>query len=274
MEQVTPQQKPRLGITPLTALCLFVLVAGLIPGCGMQQRWTSYKDPAYNSSELKKGRCALGGLVLRNGATLDKFSGVGFTPEEFTPTVQANLWTPLFGEAFKKVSGQKPAVDWFHYSSRVPAETQEKILSLHASQSLVTPDLLQICHENLPGIPYLVLSRLESTKLDSRYRGYAAEHASGRLVTMTMDVYDLTLYRSVYTHSVEYYDNGPGGPSSDDFDRTRRIQLPDSTNSSVGIAGHIIKAPTLTHVMAKCLDSLLGPLNFPSMGIDDEVDRY
>lgn len=250
-----PKNKP--SATAVLTSCILLAFLGFNFGCGTQERWTSYKDDGFKPSVLRKEPFAMGGVVLHSSISLDKFAGVDFAPEELTPMIQANLWTPLFAQVFHDKFDRFPDVDWFHFTSKVPYETQEELLAIQASYSLVTPEILDVCHRSLPGIRYLLMGRIDGVELDARSHFGSGLFSSGRLVIMTLDIYDLDLGRSLYTHSVEYYDSGPKRASYDDIDRAVRVQLPDSSGNNIDVAGHVLNAPLLYPVLKKTMYSLL-----------------
>ncbi len=238
------------GLALLLLPLLLAGCTGLRPGStpnNDERVW--FSDPAFEKSGLQGKKLAVGGVLLRNGAPLDRFAGLEVPRFELTCDLQAELWSSSLDGALIALTPQTELEYWAGTIQRVDPEVVDATYGVYARRSLLKPDLLAHWAEALPGVDYLAFARIEDTWLDNTGQSpWARSAGMGRVVAVTLDIYDLKEGRSVWSGMNQRHQTEG---------RTPLREGDGSRSSGTDVDGTTVAAPTLQKGLTYALEEVV-----------------
>ncbi len=250
-------------------LCVAIFLLTFISGCG-KTRWVAthnnddrawYVAPGFDFSAMKGKALAIGGVVLRDGSRLDEFCEIGVSRRNLTYEVQADLWSPLLNTAAIRLTPEVTISHWHSVQAHTPDPLREATHGVFAHRGVIKPHLVQEWSAQLPDADYLALVRIEDTWLDSTGQSdWARATGMGRVLALTLDIYDLHEGVSVWSHMVQKHVFSSVRGSATDKPRGRSSDQSTAPPKTVDQMGTTTNAPTLADALEEALAEAMGKL--------------
>jgi hypothetical protein len=193
-------------------ILLFILIALSFPGCG-NTKWAAtsnnderdlYSAPGFSFKSMEGKTLAVGGVVLRDGAPLDEFCDIGVSRRHLSYEVQADLWSPALNSAVLALTPEMDIQFWHSVNNATPPELVEATHGILAHQGIIKPHILQDWARSLPTADFLALVRIDDTWIDGTGQSdWSRSKGLGRVVVVTLDIYDLHEGHSVWSYEVQ-----------------------------------------------------------------------
>ncbi len=260
--------------TPLL-VCLVSLVSLLIlAGCSGPE--VRFQREGFSLESILTERVALGGFVLGTPADQDPMAETG---ESGLPATvrQSRAWTPHLETALRVQAPDLDRWSWASVADQIEPERLDAFLHLYARGSILTGQQLGPLASDLPGTRFLLLARLDQDELDLHSQEISTGNPGGqadtgslydthwyqhREITVSLELYDLQLERSVWSASVERAGNQ--SLTADRGHAKPRIRVERDADAENGIrilgGGVVAEGPDLDGLLDDACQALVGEL--------------
>jgi len=220
--------------------CFSVLCISLI-GCTKSFNYyhnnaeeTRYCDPAFGQADLAEESLAIGGVVLSWGCRLDDQSGIDIEPEDLNLMVQSELWTPVLEKIVRSKVPYSGVFGWPAVVEGASLDLRLETYDIVAHRGRLKPGQIAEWATSLPHPRYLALARVERTWHDNQGTdNWMAASGIGRVVTLTLEIYDLKRGVSVWSHWTQRH-VFPGADANE-LDRSGNYQVRSFVDFDTGL---------------------------------------
>ena len=261
------------------AAVLFLL---LTAGCAGKVANT-YKAEGYDPLAADGARYAVGGFVLGARAQLDRQAEYGTAAENADRGRQTDAWAPLLYGPLSAGRSDLIVWPWPAVRDNLPADGITALQEAYARGSVLPAGLVTALAADLPEVTYLVLARIDRNEIeigenmptatgvqpnsDGREPYDATSQMTRtiktrRTVAVTLDVFELSSGRSVWTGTAErnqtdlYSSNEKSG--GDDLVVTPATEA--GAPPEIRVKGASLDMPDLDGVLAEACAALVGNL--------------
>jgi hypothetical protein len=232
--------------------------------------------------ELQEGGMALGGVVIREGVSVNRYPDLPAPDQNFGPFDQTEFWSPNCEREFAENLSNLSLTPFFRVNEFIEDDIFASIWAKYSHGGFVPPELLNAAHSTGPGVRFLIFFRVEyddiSKDIDPTLTtfgnsGSGLGKVSGgghdpdqvmaskdptikRIVGLTMSVYDLESTLCVWEASV--FEDVSQSIETDTLDDYAGFQAKQTETGQVEMVQEeeIPGTPAFTWAMDKCLDSL------------------
>lgn len=185
-------------ITSLIYLALFCTggTSGLTPPPA--QAGGNFTHPDFAKSLLDSANIAIGGLVFKNGNSLDKYSGIGLSQGDFSFEDQSEIWSHSLNTMLLNLNRKIDFQPYYRIQGQTPSDLRQQTHATIASYSTLKPKILSAWAEALPQTDFLVLAGIARSWVN---RPEKKGKTWSRVVWVTVEIYDLKEHYQAFQYT-------------------------------------------------------------------------
>ena len=181
-----------------------ILFSALIISCicafspSSAQAGKNYSHPDFSKSSLDSSTIAIGGLILKNGNSIDKYSGIDISLGDFSFNDQSESWSHSLNTLLLDLNRNIEIKPFYRTQIQTPTDLRQQTHATIACYSSLKPKLLTAWAEALPQTDYLLLAGIARSWVN---RPTEKGKTWSRVIWVTVEIFDLKKKYKVYEHT-------------------------------------------------------------------------